>query len=122
MTSRKVDFEQLEWDSPMPGVRHKVMVRGGQKLRLVEYSRRMEPHWCSVGHFGQILSGDFEITFDNGVEIIDAIFVRSVSGNPAAIIVDLSSMELRDGQYRLRGCRRDGGFPWPAAGLGDQLP
>ena len=72
MTSRKVDFEQLEWDSPMPGVRHKVMVRGGQKLRLVEYSRRMEPHWCSVGHFGQILSGDFEITFDNGVEIYSA--------------------------------------------------
>ena len=32
----------------------------------------MEPHWCSVGHFGQIVSGEFEITFEDGVEIFRA--------------------------------------------------
>ena len=69
MSSRKVNFEALEWESPLPGVRHKVIIADGQKLRLVEYSKDMEPHWCSVGHFGQILSGEFEITFDDGTEV-----------------------------------------------------
>lgn len=71
MTSRKVDFDALPWESPMPGVRHKVQVVGDRKLRLVEYSSQMEPHWCSVGHFGRILSGRFEITFDDGTEIFE---------------------------------------------------
>ena len=72
MTARRVDFERLDWSSPLPGVRHKIMSSQGQKLRLVEYSAEMEPHWCSVGHFGQILSGEFEITFDDGVEVFRA--------------------------------------------------
>ncbi len=71
MTSRKVDFDTLAWESPMPGVRHKVQVVGDRKLRLVEYSSRMAPHWCAVGHFGRILSGRFEITFDDGTEIFE---------------------------------------------------
>ncbi len=69
MTGRKVDFEALAWENLMPGVRHKAIVEDGRKLRLVEYSKGMEPHWCSVGHFGHILSGQFEITFDDGVEV-----------------------------------------------------
>ncbi len=69
MSGRRVDFGTLDWECPMPGVRHKVMIRDGRKLRLVEYSRSMDPHWCSAGHFGQILSGEFEITFDDGVEL-----------------------------------------------------
>ncbi|MEM7425025.1 MAG: cupin domain-containing protein [Pseudomonadota bacterium] len=69
MPGRRVDFEGLDWESPMPGVRHKILIRGDRKLRLVEYSSTMEPHWCSVGHFGQILSGEFEIAFDDGVEV-----------------------------------------------------
>lgn len=56
----------------MPGVRHKVQIVGNQRLRLVEYSAEMEPHWCSVGHFGHIISGRFEITFDHGVEVFEA--------------------------------------------------
>lgn len=71
MNSHKVDFDALEWESPMPGVRHKVQILDGQKLRLVEYSAAMEPHWCSVGHFGHIVSGRFEITFDEGTEIFE---------------------------------------------------
>ena len=71
MTSHKVKFDDLEWESPMQGVRHKVLVSGGQKLRLVEYSKDMEPHWCSVGHFGHIVSGRFEIIFDDGTEIFE---------------------------------------------------
>ena len=71
MSPHKVNFNDLDWETPMPGVRHKVMVAGGQKLRLVEYSADMEPHWCSVGHFGHIVSGRFEIRFDNGTEIFE---------------------------------------------------
>ena len=71
MSRHKVKFDDLEWESPMQGVRHKVLVSGGQKLRLVEYSKDMEPHWCSVGHFGHIVSGRFEIIFDDGTEIFE---------------------------------------------------
>jgi quercetin dioxygenase-like cupin family protein len=60
----KVDFEQMDWESPVAGIRHKVKQAGGLKLRLVEYSTEMEPHWCSRGHTGIILRGDFEIEFD----------------------------------------------------------
>ena len=67
MSSYRIDFDALEWESPMPGVRHKVVVVGDVKLRLVEYTVRMEPHWCTVGHTGQILAGTFEIEFADGV-------------------------------------------------------
>ncbi len=53
----------------MPGVRHKCVVQGDRKLRLVEYCREMEPHWCSRGHIGIILDGQFEIRYDTVSEI-----------------------------------------------------
>ena len=49
MTGYRVDFESLPWEEPMPGVRHKFVSQGGEKLRLVEYSNSMEPHWCDRG-------------------------------------------------------------------------
>ncbi len=47
----------------MHGVRHKSVTIGKRRVRLVEYTRAMEPHWCERGHFGCILSGTFEIEF-----------------------------------------------------------
>jgi mannose-6-phosphate isomerase-like protein (cupin superfamily) len=61
-----VDFDDIGWESPMEGVRHKVREEHGRKLRLVEYSREMEPHWCARGHTGMILEGTFEIEFRDG--------------------------------------------------------
>jgi len=61
----KIDFTKIEWESPIPGVRHKVVTVGDVKLRLVEYSPEMAPHWCTVGHFGQILAGTLEIEFND---------------------------------------------------------
>jgi hypothetical protein len=49
MTGYRVDFESLPWEEPMPGVRHEFVSQGGEKLRLVEYSNSMEPHWCDRG-------------------------------------------------------------------------
>ena len=71
-TPYKVDFGDIEWESPMPGVRHKIAVVGDTRLRLVEYTAEMAPHWCSAGHVGQILEGRFEIEFDGGTQVFEA--------------------------------------------------
>jgi hypothetical protein len=71
MSSYRVDFDALESESPIPGVRQKVVVVGDVKLRLVEYTPEMESHWCMVGHTGQILAGTFEIEFADGVLLFE---------------------------------------------------
>lgn len=62
----------------MSGVRHKCVVYNGQRIRLVEYSREMPPHWCEKGHCGYLLSGKMGIEYPN-TEIIynegDGIFI-----------------------------------------------
>ena len=80
MTDYRVDFEALDWAHPIPGVRHRIVTRGGRKLRLVEYTKEMEPHWCPRGHLGMILEGRFEIRFDEGLEVYEAgdgVFIPS---------------------------------------------
>lgn len=67
----KVDFETMPWLEPMHGVRHKFVTDGGIKLRLVEYTKEMEPHWCDRGHVGMILDGRFEIRYDAVTETYD---------------------------------------------------
>jgi hypothetical protein len=68
----RVDFDSMEWESPMPGVRHKASIRNGRCLRLVEYSKSMEPHWCHRGHTGYILDGQLEIEFKGGREVYES--------------------------------------------------
>ncbi len=65
MSLYKTDFESMSWDVPMPGIRHKIAERDGRRLRLVEYTAEMEPHWCERGHTGYMLEGRFEIRFEN---------------------------------------------------------
>ncbi|OGW34496.1 MAG: hypothetical protein A2010_05650 [Nitrospirae bacterium GWD2_57_9] len=67
----RIDFAALDWESPMPGVRQKVIAHNGKKLRLVEYTREMHPHWCMKGHVGYIVEGRFEIEFRDGVRIFE---------------------------------------------------
>jgi ethanolamine utilization protein EutQ (cupin superfamily) len=74
----KVDFEALPWESPLEGMRHKLVRHGGRQLRLVEYSEAMEPHWCERGHIGCVLEGRFEITVGDEVLIFgpgDGVFL-----------------------------------------------
>ena len=60
----KVDFDSLDWQSPLPGARSKVYRDGPKQLRLVEFTREfIEPHWCEKGHVGFVLSGVLEIDF-----------------------------------------------------------
>ena len=68
----RIDFDAIEWESPMPGVRQKAFVQNARRVRLVEYTTGMAPHWCSRGHYGYILEGRFEIEFDDRTEIFEA--------------------------------------------------
>jgi quercetin dioxygenase-like cupin family protein len=64
MPTFKVDFESLDWQSPLPGARSKVYRDGPKQLRLVEItSEFVEPQWCEKGHVGFVLSGALEIDF-----------------------------------------------------------
>ena len=61
----KIDFACIPWETPMKCVRHKVMKQGDRQLRLVEYAKDLEPHWCEKGHIGYVLDGQLEITFED---------------------------------------------------------
>jgi len=45
----------------MDGLRFKAVKQDDRQLRLVEYTRDMEPHWCEKGHMGYVLEGQLEI-------------------------------------------------------------
>jgi quercetin dioxygenase-like cupin family protein len=74
----KADFDKLEWESPIEGVRHKYIDQDNLRIRLVEYSNEMPPHWCEKGHYGYFIEGQMEIEYENS-EIIykpgDGIFI-----------------------------------------------
>ena len=80
MQSYRVHFDGLPWDSPMDGVRHKVVDQESIRLRLVEYDEKMPPHWCDRGHVGYILDGRFEIEFEVETHVYepgDGVFIPS---------------------------------------------
>lgn len=60
-----INFNSIDWKSPIEGVRSKTYQQGDKQIRLVEYTKVMSPHWCSKGHYGLILDGEFEIEFTN---------------------------------------------------------
>lgn len=63
-----VNFDELPWESPMPGTRFKSFARDGKKLRIAEFTREfVEPHWCEKGHTGIVLRGELEIDFNGKV-------------------------------------------------------
>ena len=65
MIPYKVDFENIAWEHPMRGLRFKAMKIEKKQLRLVEYTKKMDHHWCEKGHCGYVLEGQFEIEFTN---------------------------------------------------------
>ena len=76
----KVDFKGIFWEKPIRGMRCKIKKREGKQLRLVEYSRDMEAHWCEKGHIGFVLEGKLEIRFDRETCLYvpgDGVFIPS---------------------------------------------
>jgi hypothetical protein len=75
----RIDFDRIEWSSPMPHLRHKVYECDGRRLRLLELdSDFVEPDWCMRGHIGSVLRGKMEITFAEHAETFvegDGIFI-----------------------------------------------
>ncbi len=71
MNPYNIDFDSIPWESPMLGIKQKVIQHGSKRVRLVEYSKDMKPHWCDNGHAGYILSGRFEIEFNDGVRVFE---------------------------------------------------
>jgi quercetin dioxygenase-like cupin family protein len=74
----KINFDQIEWESPIAGVRHKYIDQVGHRIRLVEYSNEMPPHWCEKGHCGYLLRGKMEIEYSDTKIIYnpgDGIFI-----------------------------------------------
>ncbi len=75
-----IDFAEIDWESPIAGMRQKAFRDGGKQIRLVEYTREMEPHWCEKGHYGYLLEGDFEIEYESEKAVYrpgDGIFIPS---------------------------------------------
>jgi ethanolamine utilization protein EutQ (cupin superfamily) len=78
MLEYKVDFDKLEWKRPIEGVKSKVIQYGNKQMRLIEYSKKMPPHWCEKGHYGLILDGELEIEFPHQTIIYksgDGVFI-----------------------------------------------
>jgi len=65
MLQYKVDFDKLEWERPIEGVKCKMTKYDNKQLRLIEYTKEMPPHWCEKGHYGLVLDGELEIEFQN---------------------------------------------------------
>lgn len=61
----KAEFDKLEWESPITGVRHKYIDQNNLRIRLVEYSKEMPLHWCEKGHYGYLIEGQMEIEYEN---------------------------------------------------------
>jgi quercetin dioxygenase-like cupin family protein len=61
----KAEFDKLEWESPIKGVRHKYMDQNNLRIRIVEYSKEMPLHWCEKGHYGYLIEGQLEIEYEN---------------------------------------------------------
>ena len=59
-----IDFDEMQWETPLPGARFKSYARDGKRMRLVEFTHEfVEPHWCEKGHIGIVLNGELEIDF-----------------------------------------------------------
>jgi quercetin dioxygenase-like cupin family protein len=65
-----IDFESLQWESPLPGARFKAYKHGGKQLRLLEFSAEfVDPDWCEKAHAGFVLEGTLEVDF-NGRAVV----------------------------------------------------
>jgi quercetin dioxygenase-like cupin family protein len=64
MLPYRIDFEHLEWESPLLGARFKSHVSNGKQLRLLELSQEFVEHdWCEKGHVGLVLEGAMEVDY-----------------------------------------------------------
>jgi mannose-6-phosphate isomerase-like protein (cupin superfamily) len=69
VTTYRVPFDDLPWQTSPAGVLFKAHTFGASRLRLIEITPALaHPLWCVAGHVGYVLEGDVEIEFDGRVE------------------------------------------------------
>jgi len=49
MLQYKIKFDDIEWESPIEGVRYKKYTYNNKQVRLIEYLKEMPPHWYEKG-------------------------------------------------------------------------
>jgi hypothetical protein len=96
----RIDLAAIDWQSPVAGVRQKAIVRGGRRLRLVEFSHDfVEAAPCLKGHIGYVLEGRMElemsdrtVTFGPG----DGIFIAAgpEHGHKVRVLTDVLRVVL----------------------------
>ena len=105
MTTYRIDFESLSWETVAPGLRAKIHEFDGKRLRIAEFSSEfMELDWCHRGHIGYVLEGQLQIDF-NGRQVVfgpgDGVFIpageehkhkaKVLSGVARLVLVDAGS-------------------------------
>ena len=89
MDGPKVAFDEVPWEILAPGSRHKLVVRDGRRLRLLELDERfVEPDWCTRGHFGVVVSGTLRLDTPEGEAILqpgDALALPAGARHKASV-------------------------------------
>ena len=68
MMDMLINFEDMGWERPAPGVRQKVHTIGDRRMWLVEFSEGFtEQGWCTRGHVGYVLEGNMSVDFDGRI-------------------------------------------------------
>ncbi len=65
MQSKRISFDEMDWEVSPSGARFKVQNLGEKQLRLLEFGQNLNhPEWCLKGHTGYVLEGEMEVEFD----------------------------------------------------------
>ena len=115
-------WDAIAWETPAPGVRTKTVVRGGKKLRLVEFGRDFVEHCAQELHdamrFRQVNAGRADLLpeIGNGIEPDESrpspdvrqqrAHHRQQDGGILEIQVHLISAERGPHVFRLGGGRK----------------
>jgi len=90
MTTRRIPANDIPWTAPADGVRHKLTISGGRKVRLVEFATGFaEADWCCAAHIGYVLEGWLEVAFTDAVEVFcpgDVVMIGADDKHRARVI------------------------------------
>lgn len=65
MPQHKINFNSIDWETPIQGVKSKTYNYASKQIRLIEYTKDMPQHWSKKGHYGYIIESELEIEFVN---------------------------------------------------------
>lgn len=89
MNNHLIPFEGMAWENPSSGVRQKVFLKEGKRLRLVEFSEEfVEEGWCEKGHAGFVVEGRIWIEFKTGrveFQAGDGLFISEGDAHRASV-------------------------------------